>query len=421
MDLRVAEQIGRALVRVGGLEAQGFAAQRAFQPFTVQRIDALAEHLEVVPVDDLVRRLANPLQVSRVGIAIDQIPVPIADDARNAIQDHVQLALTCSQRRRALLDHGFQMVAVLVQLLSRTPLLGDVLLHREVVGGAPVRLANRRTPHVLGKYLTALAPVHHLPAPRASVLQSVPQALVSFHRRLAGFQQAGVAAQHFLPAVASAGDEGVVDIFDATLQIGDDDGLNRLIDRQRQLVDFGVHLLAARDFAFQGGGQVRAAVQRQHVDQQAHQHKDVGQFFQKMRQIEAQVEGLLRMRHEQRLAQKAGDQAQDQPMLKGFGAPSAIAQKTGHGQQKEQGGEPFLRTVYAPSQVVIRRRKRRKRKEEEGNQREKACTPKYRRGRYPAHLAQPGLPAVRPPGEEQHHGQKQARSHPAPGNQRTGR
>ena len=68
----------------------------------------------------------------------------------------------CGQLRSTLLDQLFKVMAVPIQLLTDTFFLGDVLLHRQVMGGRAIRLANRRDHGMLIINLAILAPVDQL-------------------------------------------------------------------------------------------------------------------------------------------------------------------------------------------------------------------------------------------------------------------
>ncbi len=100
MDLAVPQfTAGRAEV---ALEAMRFALQRGFHEGPVLCEELFAEQIADVGAAQLVRALAEPRDVGLVGEAVAEVAVPVADHARDAVQDVLQPVLMFEERRRAL-------------------------------------------------------------------------------------------------------------------------------------------------------------------------------------------------------------------------------------------------------------------------------------------------------------------------------
>ena len=97
----------------------------------------------------------------------------------------------------------------------------DVGEHRNEVADLALFVADGADVLPLRVHLAILAAVPHLAAPGATVLQSLPHAVIEGGVMPAGFQQAGLQADDFLLAVAGDAAEGRVAVHDALLGIGD--------------------------------------------------------------------------------------------------------------------------------------------------------------------------------------------------------
>ena len=193
--------------------------------------------------------LGQPVGVAHVGdLAAEQVGE--ADDGVHRGADFVthvgqKLALAAAGRLGRLHrdDHfgaalGYQLlkvVPVVRQLLADAFLLGDVVLDGNVMGDAAVGLAQRRDAHGLGALLAGAHAVHELTAPDAAGAELGPQGRVGFRRRLARLEHAGIAADDLLAGVTALLHEGIVNVFDAAAQIGDDHRGRCLLDHQREL------------------------------------------------------------------------------------------------------------------------------------------------------------------------------------------
>jgi hypothetical protein len=154
-----------------------------------------------------------------------------------------------SELRRAFADQPLEIVAVAVQLLADAFLFGDVLLHRNVVGDAAVRLAQWRHEHEFGVFAAILALVDELAFPGLALGNRGPERRMGFRRGLAGLQDARVFSDHFLGTVAGSAEESFVDVFDFGIEIGDDDAFRALLDGERKLAQLRLAGLAFGDVA----------------------------------------------------------------------------------------------------------------------------------------------------------------------------
>jgi hypothetical protein len=144
-----------------------------------------------------------------------------------------------------------EVVAMRIEFAGDLLLFGDVFLDRHVVRYVAVRLADGRDNGELDELAAVLAPVVELAMPRTSVGQRIPERHIAFLRRPAGLQDAGVLADDFLAGVAGDPQEGLVDVFDVSLDVGDDDALRTLLDGQRQFAQLLLGTDALRDIAGQ--------------------------------------------------------------------------------------------------------------------------------------------------------------------------
>ena len=85
--------------------------------------------------------------------------------------------------------------------------------------------------------------------PRFALGELGPHAAVGGRGRFARLQDARVLPQHFGGGVFAGAGEGVVDVFDAALQVGDDDGQGVLRNRLRELAHGLFALQALGDVA----------------------------------------------------------------------------------------------------------------------------------------------------------------------------
>ena len=91
------------------------------------------------------------------------------------------------------------------------------------------------------------------PFPHAAGTDGFPQFPVIFRAGFSRLEKTGIPAQHFVFGIAGHFSEARVDILDAPLQIGDQDGDGALLDRpgQPQQLPVGIHQLESvvADFA----------------------------------------------------------------------------------------------------------------------------------------------------------------------------
>ena len=151
------------------------------------------------------------------------------------------------QLHRPFLDETFQALAITGQLLLRQLALGDVLLDREIVRDAPIRLPDRGNDRCLDIGGTVLTPIRELAGPDASFGQGPPQRCMRLRRRLSGPQDPGILADDLLARVSGHTQERLVDVLDLRLQIGDHDALGTLLDGLGQFTELLFRGLTLRD------------------------------------------------------------------------------------------------------------------------------------------------------------------------------
>ncbi|TXT40155.1 MAG: hypothetical protein FD135_1549 [Comamonadaceae bacterium] len=144
-------------------------------------------------------------------------------------------------------DQFLQVVAVLIQFFGQALFSGDVLFHRHIVADVSIGLVDRRDRGELGVFAPVFAPVGELALPRPVVVQGIPHCVVGRAGCLARLQEARVLADGLLAAVAGYGDKGFVHVFDACIEIGDDDAVRALLDGQRKFSDLILGGLALGD------------------------------------------------------------------------------------------------------------------------------------------------------------------------------
>jgi len=157
------------------------------------------------------------------------------------------------QLEGAMLDQLFQMVAVAVEFLAQPFFFGDVFLHRDVMRDGAIGLAQWSEVGEFDVFAAVLAPVDEFPFPRLAPRQGSPQCRERFQRRFqrrpAGLQDARAFAQHLLAAVAGDADERFVNVFDASVEVGDDDALWTLLHRHRELAQLRLGSASGGDVA----------------------------------------------------------------------------------------------------------------------------------------------------------------------------
>ena len=116
----------------------------------------------------------------------------------------------------------------------------DVLLVRHVVRHLAEGVADGVERGALGVGLAVLAAVDQLALPGLALGQLVPHLGIGAARRQPGLQQARVAAQHLLGAVAADLGEGAVDVQDAGLGVGHHHRRGALVQCLGQAVDDGL-------------------------------------------------------------------------------------------------------------------------------------------------------------------------------------
>ena len=109
-------------------------------------------------------------------------------------------------------------------LLGALP-VGDVVDHGDEVTAHAQRIAHLRHLDPAQEFLVVLAPLPHLAGPVARALEDVAHAAIEVQAVLAGIEQAGVVADHFLLAVSGDPREGRVDRDEAEFQVDHRDRL----------------------------------------------------------------------------------------------------------------------------------------------------------------------------------------------------
>ena len=142
----------------------------------------------------------------------------------------------------ALVDQLFQVVAVGIEFLPHAFSFRDVVLDRQVMGDTAIGLPDRREDGEFVVFTAVLAAVDELPLPGFTTLQRGPHVVKGGARCQPRVQELGVASDYFLAGVATHAQEGLIDVFDLCIDVGDDDALGALLDRQGQLAQLHVGL-----------------------------------------------------------------------------------------------------------------------------------------------------------------------------------
>ena len=125
--------------------------------------------------------------------------------------------------------------------LLRGPLaVAHVLLELDIVGDAPVWLADRGHHHGFTDHRAIFAQIALLARPGLATLQGLAHALPLRGPQAVGGHLTAQPAQHFMAGIAGARQKGIVHKFDAPVQIGDDRALRALLHHAQQLAQFGV-------------------------------------------------------------------------------------------------------------------------------------------------------------------------------------
>ena len=155
------------------------------------------------------------------------------------------------------LGHQFlEMVTVRIELCAHALFLGNVLLHRHVMGNRAIRLAQGRNDGELDILAAVFSAVDKFALPGSAVAQRLPQPVETLSRGLARLQHARVPADRFLAAVARVVFERLIDIFDVAVEARDDDALGALFHRLGELPQ-----LRLGEFAF---GDVQVDTRQRH-------------------------------------------------------------------------------------------------------------------------------------------------------------
>ena len=151
------------------------------------------------------------------------------------------------------LHQALELEAVTGQLCLVALLFGDVLLDAEVMGDAAIGPAHRGDDRRLHVDFPGLAPIDQLAPPHLALAQAVPQLAEDLGRGLAGVHDPRVLAAHFVEGVAGGLLEGLVDVEDARLQIGQHDAARALLHRGGQHAQLLLGPLAFGDVGEQAG------------------------------------------------------------------------------------------------------------------------------------------------------------------------
>ena len=127
--------------------------------------------------------------------------------------------------------------------------LGGVFFVRKVVGGLAFGVAHRVNLYRFDVFAAAFGAVCHFALPRFALLQMLPQVAVGGGRRFARLQERRVLSYQFGFAVFARANEGLIDEFDASLQVGDDHRVRVLCDGLRQLAHGRFLFTSLRDVA----------------------------------------------------------------------------------------------------------------------------------------------------------------------------
>ena len=141
----------------------------------------------------------------------------------------------------------FEMPTISVQFIVHPLFRGDVFLDRQIVGNGSIGLAHQGDRGQFDVFAAVLAPVDQFAAPGFAPRQGSPHLVIGSLGGFAGFKHPWIEAERFLAAVAGIADESLVDVFNAGIQVGDDDAFHALIHRQRQFAELIFGAPALRD------------------------------------------------------------------------------------------------------------------------------------------------------------------------------
>ena len=148
---------------------------------------------------------------------------------------------------RALRDHLLEARTVLVELAGDALALCDVVVDRGVMGDLALGVAQRTEDGRDRVFGAVLAPVVELALAGLARAQRVPHLDVALRRRATRADQVGVPVEHLLAAVAAIAHEGLVDVFDRRVEVGDHDRLRALLHHLGQQFEPGLDGLALAD------------------------------------------------------------------------------------------------------------------------------------------------------------------------------
>ena len=146
-------------------------------------------------------------------------------------------------------DQRFKMLAMALEFVAHLFLERDVFLDRDVMRDLTVRLAQGHDDRRLDLLAAVLGLVEENAFPGIALIEGLPHLAVSGGRRVAGLEQTRRLADRLGAAVAGVAGERVVDVFDAAVEIGDDDRIRALFDGQRQLANLRCGPLFLTDVA----------------------------------------------------------------------------------------------------------------------------------------------------------------------------
>ena len=163
------------------------------------------------------------------------------------VEQRAEMPALCASRQRYLqtIDQeapvgevGQAVVVGQMQNALRGLLLGsDVFLHRHVVGDLASRVPDRTDDGQLRVLAAILTPVEKFTLPNLAGLEGFPKFDIGLGRRLFRLEDARVLADDLFAGVAGTAQEGLIDVFDAALNVGDGNTLRALLDGERELAD----------------------------------------------------------------------------------------------------------------------------------------------------------------------------------------
>jgi hypothetical protein len=225
-------------------------------------LDALGGFDQHLIADRVTQRIIDQLEAVEVQLQYREAAV-VALGVDQLLLKRREPGFAIGQRRQSvegaqLIEQGFDRL-----------LLAEVENHAGVVRHQAVRALHHSNRQQGRIDFTALAPVPDLPFPGAGERQFLPHLLVKAGILPPGLEDARMLADDFLAAVAGNPQEGRVDLDDALLGIGDQDGFDAVGENRLGQVQLPLgNATAGLDLANQDAGQHEGEEHQQGAEQQ---------------------------------------------------------------------------------------------------------------------------------------------------------